>query len=52
MAPLKQGSRGVTGMRGVWGGLKYDRGIVVVPPHGILILSVSIQQPTIITPGT
>ena len=36
MAPLKQGSRGVLGIRGVQGGVRKDMGVIVVPPHGIL----------------
>ena len=36
MAPLKQGSRGVLGIRGVWGGVKKNRGVIVAPQHGLL----------------
>ena len=36
MAPLKQGSRGVMGITGVWGGVRDDRGVVVALPYGIL----------------
>ena len=24
------------GIRGLWGGVRYDRGVGMVPPHGIL----------------
>ena len=37
MVPLKQGSTGVWGvmhMRGVWGGVWYDRGEMKAPLHG------------------
>ena len=36
MALLKQGSRAVMGIGGLWGGVKYDRSVVVAPLHGIL----------------
>ena len=36
MAPLKQGNRSVMGIRGVQGGVRYDRGVVVASLDGIL----------------
>ena len=31
MVPLKQGSKGVMGIRGVWGDVRYDRDVVMAP---------------------
>ena len=28
--------QGCIGIRGVWGGVKKDTGVIVAPPHGIL----------------
>ena len=35
IAPLNWGIRGVMGIRGVQVGVRYDRGVVMVPPCGI-----------------
>ena len=43
MVPLKQGSRGVMGIRGVWGDVRYDRGVVMPHPHGILTKKQTIE---------
>ena len=48
MAPLKQGSRGVLGIRGMWGGVKEDRGMIVAPLHGILTKKM-VVPPTVIS---
>ena len=45
MAPLKQGNRGFMGIRGVWGGVIYDRDVVIAPPHGIHFLLDLEKQP-------
>ena len=36
MVPLKQGSRDFMGIRGVWGGVRYDRDVVMAPPNEAL----------------
>ena len=33
MAPVKEGSRDVMGIRGIWGGVRYDRGVVMATPQ-------------------